>query len=81
MLAECGRLAERAASLIMKLMYDVRMAGSHLAVVVGRLSSQIMKWTKDSDSDRRIHSAANLTIKGSPSTKDYVRHLRVGGMA
>ena len=75
LMAERGILADHAASLVMKLMYGVRMAGPHLSTVVARLSSQITKWTRDSD--RRLHriysyleQAKNLTLKGSLSTGD-----------
>ena len=70
LMAERGILADHAASLVMKLMYGVRMAGPHLSTVVARLSSQITKWTRDSD--RRLHriysyleQAKELTLKGA----------------
>ena len=75
LMAERGVFADHAASLVMKLMYGVRMAGPHLSTVVARLSSQITKWTRDSD--RRLHriysylaQAKKLTLKGSLSTGD-----------
>ena len=74
-MAERGIFADHAASLVMKLMYGVRMSGPHLSTVVAGLSSQITKWTRDSD--RRLHriysyleQARNLTLKGSLSTGD-----------
>ena len=74
-MAERGIFADHAASLVMKLMYGVRMSGPHLSTVVPRLSSLITKWTRDSD--RRFHriyfyleQAKNLTLKGSLSTGD-----------
>ena len=70
-----GKLAKHAASLIMKLMYGVRMAWPHLSVVVNRLSSQITRWT--ADSDRRLHrvycyinDALDMKLTGSLSTAD-----------
>ena len=72
-MAERGIFADHAASLVMKLMYGVPMSGPRLSTVVARLSSQITKWTRDSD--RRLHriysylaQAKNLTLKGSLST-------------
>ena len=75
LLSEPGYLADHAASLVMKLMYGVRMAGPHLAVAVTRLSSQITKWTRDSD--RRLHrifaylnDQKGISLKGSLSSAD-----------
>ena len=73
---EPGKLAPHAASLVMKLMYGVRMAGPHLTTIVSRLSSLITKWTKDAD--RRLHrvycylhGAVELTLMGTLSTEDF----------
>ena len=75
LLAQEGRMAPHAASLVMKLMYGVRMAAPHLSVAIGRLASQISKWTRESD--RKLHrvysylkEASNLTLKGYLSTED-----------
>eukprot|EP00972_Heterocapsa_arctica_P109603 16134715-Heterocapsa_arctica.AAC.1 len=48
-----GRHAQYAASFLMKFMYGARMAMPSLCVIVGRLASQITKWT--ADSDRGLH--------------------------
>jgi hypothetical protein len=53
LLAQEGRVAPPAARLVMKLMYGVRMAAPHLSVAIGRLASQITKWT--GESDRKLH--------------------------
>ena len=80
LLAESGNLAGHAASLVMRLMYGVRMAAPHLSVAVNRLASLITKWS--GDADRKLHrifsylSGANrLTLMGELSTadKDSVR--------
>jgi hypothetical protein len=70
-----GKMANHAASLVMRLMYGVRMAAPHLSIAVTRLSSQITKWTLDSD--RRLHRIfsfingfSGLTLRGSLSTAD-----------
>jgi hypothetical protein len=70
-----GKMASNAASLVMRLMYGVRMAAPHLSIAVTRLSSQITKWSRDSD--RRLHrvfsfinGANNLALHGSLSTAD-----------
>ena len=47
-----GKYASRAASYIMKIMYGARMAMPQICVAVSRLSSQISRWT--ADSDRRL---------------------------
>ena len=72
LMAERGIFADHAASLVMKLMYGVRMSGPHLSTVAAGLSSRVSKWTRDSD--RRLHhiysslaQAKNLTLKGSLS--------------
>ena len=75
LLGQDGKMAKNAASLVMKLMYGVRMALPHLCVIVGRLSSQITKWT--ADSDRRLHrvycylhGALHMKLTGCLSTSD-----------
>ena len=75
LLGEEGKLASQAASLVMKLMYGVRMAWPHLCVIIGRLSSQLTRWT--GDSDRRlhrvycyIHTNMHLKLRGVLSTED-----------
>lgn len=74
-LAEEGKLKAHAASLVMKLMYGARMAGPHIIVIVNRLSSQVSKWSRDSD--RKTHwvysylkDAHDLVLTGSQSTAD-----------
>ena len=76
LLGEEGKMASQAASLVMKLMYGVRMAWPHLCVIIGRLSSQITRWT--GDSDRRlhrvycyIHTNLHLKLRGMLSTEDF----------
>lgn len=70
-----GEMADHAASLVMKLMYGVRMALPQLCVIVGRLSSQITKWT--ADSDRRLHrvycylnNSLSMKLTGSLAISD-----------
>ena len=75
LLNQPGLLAPHAASLVMKLMYGVRMAGPHLSTIVSRLASQISKWNRDSD--RRLHrvycyiyGSINMVLTGTLSTAD-----------
>ena len=75
LIAEEGKLKAHAASLVMKLMYGARMAGPHIIVIVNRLSSQITKWSRDSD--RKIHrvysylkEAHDMVLTGTLSTAD-----------
>ena len=70
-----GKLEKHAAHLVMKLMYGARMALPYLCIVVGRLSSQITRWT--ADSDRRLHrvycylqDALEVKLTGTLSTAD-----------
>ena len=74
---DCGTLAENAASLVMNLMYGVRMAGLHLYILLARPSSQITKWTRDLEwKVQRIYSymemANNTYIYLSTSDIDKV---------
>ena len=73
--SEKGDMAEHAAHCVMKLMYGARMAMPYLCVVISRLSSQISRWTKDSD--RRLlrvysylQNALDIKLRGSMSTAD-----------
>ena len=75
MMEQEGRLAKHAAHLVMKLMYGARMALPYLCIVIGRLSSQLTRWT--ADSDRRLHriycylqDALDIKLAGSLSTED-----------
>eukprot|EP00972_Heterocapsa_arctica_P055945 8252013-Heterocapsa_arctica.AAC.1 len=59
----------------MKLMYAARMAVPNLIVAVGRLASELSRWT--AESDRKLHrlysyvySCSNLKLTGTLSTKD-----------
>ena len=81
LLGKKGQLAPHAASLVMKLMYGVRMAWPHLCTIVARLSSQISCWT--ADSDRRLHrvycyinDSMELKLRGRMSTED-AEHLLI----
>jgi hypothetical protein len=73
--SEAGEMAEHAAHCVMKLMYGARMALPYLCVIISRLSSQISRWTKDSD--RRLHRvycyldhSLDVKLRGSLSTAD-----------
>ena len=75
LMAETGKLASRAPSYVMKLMYGVRMSAPHLSVIVGRLSPQLTKWS--AESDRRLHRIychlaehSDMTLRGVLSTED-----------
>ena len=75
LLATPGKLEKHAAHLVMKLMYGARMALPYLCIVVGRLSSQLTRWT--ADSDRRLHriycflqDALEIKLTGTLSTAD-----------
>ena len=70
-----GKLANRAPSYVMKLMYGVRMSAPHLCVIVARLSSLLTKWS--AEADRRLHRIycylhehSDLTLRGVLSTAD-----------
>ena len=74
-MAERGTFADHAASLVMMLMYGVRMSGPHRSTVAVRLPSQVTKWTCDFDRLLpRIYSyfaqAKNPTLKGPITTGD-----------
>ena len=75
LLAQPGKMAANAASLVMRLMYGVRMAAPHLSIAVTRLSAQITKWSRESD--RRLHrifsyiaGASHMQLMGQLSTED-----------
>ena len=75
LLAQPGKMAAHAASLVMRLMYGVRMAAPHLSIAVTRLSAQITKWSRESD--RRLHrifsyiaGASHMQLMGQLSTED-----------
>ena len=76
LISEKGEMAEHAAHCLMKLMYGARMALPYLCVVISRLSSQISRWTRESD--RRLHRvycylqhALDIKLRGSLSTGDF----------
>ena len=75
LLSKPGKLAPHAASMVMRLMYGARMAMPSLCVIIGRLSSQISRWT--ADSDRKLHrvfsyldGALDKFLTGTLSTAD-----------
>ena len=75
LLATKGRFGEHAASHLMKLMFEARMACPLLSVAIQRLACNITKWT--AECDRRLHRIycflygnSNLVLTGSLSEKD-----------
>jgi hypothetical protein len=75
LLAKPGVFAEHAASLVMKLMYAARMALPNLIVAVGRLASELSRWTAESDRKLRrlysyVHNHYDMKLTGTLSTRD-----------
>jgi hypothetical protein len=75
LMSKPGKYASRAASYIMKIMYGARMAMPQICVAVSRLSSQISRWTADSDRKllrvyNYLYSNTDKVLTGSLSTED-----------
>jgi hypothetical protein len=83
LIGKSGILEKQAPSLVMKLMYAARMATPNIMVAVGRLASELSRWTAESDRKllrlySYVHCFADLRLRGTLSTQDLDSLILIG---